>query len=54
MERSSGATRVTWSMHGPMPYPAKVLSTFVDMDRMVGTDFEVGLRNLKAYAERQE
>jgi uncharacterized protein YndB with AHSA1/START domain len=54
MERSGGATRVTWSMHGPMPYPAKVLSTFVDMDRMVGTDFEVGLRNLKAYAERQE
>ena len=48
----SGATKVTWAMHGPMPYMAKVMSTFFDMDKMVGTDFETGLQNLKVYAER--
>jgi len=48
----NGATKVTWAMHGPMPYMAKVMGTFFDVDKMVGTDFEVGLRNLKTYAER--
>jgi len=28
------------------------MGTFFDVDKMVGTDFEVGLRNLKTYAER--
>jgi hypothetical protein len=52
LEPKGDATTVTWSMQGPMPFPAKVVSTFVDMDKMVGSDFEVGLANLKAYAER--
>jgi uncharacterized protein YndB with AHSA1/START domain len=52
LEPSGDATRVTWSMQGPMPYPAKVVSVVVDMDKMVGNDFEVGLANLKAYAEK--
>ncbi|BAU47334.1 polyketide cyclase [Sulfurifustis variabilis] len=45
------ATDVTWGMHGPMPYVSKVLSVFIDMDRMVGKDFEAGLASLKAVAE---
>jgi uncharacterized protein YndB with AHSA1/START domain len=52
LEPRGEATRVTWSMQGPMPYPAKVVSVVVDMDKMVGSDFEVGLANLKAYAEK--
>lgn len=46
------ATTVTWSMKGDAPYFAKVVHVFFDMDSMVGTDFEAGLANLKALAEK--
>jgi uncharacterized protein YndB with AHSA1/START domain len=45
-------TEVTWAMSGPMPYRSKLITTFVSMDRMVGADFEAGLANLKAAAEK--
>lgn len=45
------ATRVTWAMHGPVPYPAKIMHLFFNVDRMVGQDFEAGLSNLKTLAE---
>ncbi|MDZ7855344.1 MAG: SRPBCC family protein [Sphaerotilus sp.] len=48
----AGATAVTWTMSGPMPFLSKVMSLFVSMDRMVGPDFETGLANLKAAAEQ--
>ena len=51
LAREGDATRVTWSMHGPVPYPAKIMHVFLDMDRIVGKDFEAGLANLKAAAE---
>lgn len=46
------ATNVTWAMHGPSPYIAKLMGLFFSMDKMVGTDFESGLANLKTVAER--
>jgi uncharacterized protein YndB with AHSA1/START domain len=45
-------TQVTWAMSGSMPYLHKVMATFFDMDKMIGGDFEAGLVNLKAAAER--
>ncbi len=51
LEPHGDATTVTWAMYGPVPFPAKVLHVFVNMDRMVGADFETGLANLKAIAE---
>src|SRR5882672_5012099 len=45
-------TEVTWAMQGPVPYPAKVMHVFVDMDSMVGKQFETGLANLKAISEK--
>jgi hypothetical protein len=51
LEENGGATNVTWAMHGPNPYLTKVMSTFFDMDKMVGKDFEAGLANLKAIVE---
>jgi uncharacterized protein YndB with AHSA1/START domain len=44
-------TQVTWAMSGAMPYSHKLMTTFFDMDKMVGSDFEAGLANLKAAAE---
>lgn len=46
------ATEVSWDMRGPTPYLAKILHVFVDMDRMVGKDFEAGLAALKTLAEK--
>lgn len=45
-------TEVTWVMEGPLPYFGKVMHVFFNMDKMVGGDFEVGLANLKAIAEK--
>ena len=46
------ATEVTWAMQGASPFIAKLVGVFVDMDRMIGRDFEAGLADLKALAER--
>jgi hypothetical protein len=46
------ATRVTWSMEGPAPFMHKLVGLFINMDRMIGGDFETGLGNLKALAEK--
>ena len=46
------ATLVSWNMHGPVPFVAKIFHVLFDMDKMVGQDFEVGLHNLKGLAER--
>jgi uncharacterized protein YndB with AHSA1/START domain len=48
----AGGTQVAWKMEGPVPYFAKIIHLFMDMDKMVGTDFEAGLANLKAVAEK--
>jgi hypothetical protein len=46
------ATNVTWAMQGRSPYFVKIIHVFVDMDTLVGKDFEAGLANLKAVAEK--
>ena len=43
-------TTVTWAMQGPANFISKVMQVFINMDKMVGTDFEAGLANLKALA----
>jgi uncharacterized protein YndB with AHSA1/START domain len=45
-------TNVTWSMRGPVPFFAKIVHLFMDMDKMVGGQFAEGLGNLKAAAEK--
>ena len=46
------ATRVTWAMEGPAPFILRVMCLFMDMDKMVGKEFESGLSSLKAIVER--
>ena len=46
------ATEVTWAMQGPVPYPAKIVHVFMNMDSMVGGQFETGLANLKTITEK--
>ena len=40
-------TKVVWVMDGPMAFIPKIFSIFVDMDKMIGKDFEEGLEGLK-------
>lgn len=49
-----GSTVVIWSMHGPQPYMAKLVSIFIDCDKMCGTEFEKGLASLKALVENPD
>lgn len=51
LESQGEATKVKWAMHGPMPFVSKVMSVFFDMDKMIGSDFESGLANLKTLVE---
>jgi uncharacterized protein YndB with AHSA1/START domain len=46
------ATSVNWVMHGPAPFMSKMMQVFMNMDRMIGRDFEAGLANLKGLAEK--
>jgi len=52
LEKRGEATQVTWAMHGPSPYFAKLLGVFCSMDSMVGAKFDEGLANLKSLAEK--
>ncbi len=52
LEPNGDATKVTWAMQGRTPYFAKIIHLFINMDSMVGKDFEAGLASLKAIAEK--
>lgn len=46
------AQKLTWKMSGPQPFVSKVFGVFMNMDAMIGKDFETGLAALKAIAEK--
>ena len=52
LQQQGATTQVTWAMTAKNPYFAKVIGVFINMDKMIGGDFEVGLQKLKALAEK--
>ena len=46
-------TAVTWSMTGTKNFMHKAVHLFMNMDKMVGGQFEKGLADLKAIVERE-
>jgi hypothetical protein len=46
------ATHVSWLMHGPAPFMNKLMQVFMNLDTMIGKDFEIGLANLKSLTEK--
>ncbi len=44
-------TVVTWTMTGKNNFIAKAIHLFMDMDKMVGGDFEMGLAQIKSVVE---
>ena len=53
LESKGALTDVTWAVHGPQSYMAKVMTIFFSMDSLLGKEFEAGLANMKAIAEKQ-
>jgi hypothetical protein len=49
----AGGTRVVWRMQGHNNYMMKAVSLFMNMDKLVGADFERGLGQMKSAAEAQ-
>jgi hypothetical protein len=45
-------TNLTWTMHGPAVFMSKLMQVFMNLDHMIGRDFEAGLANLKKLAEK--
>ena len=46
------ATSLTWVMHGPAPFMNKMMQVFMNLDHMIGRDFEAGLANIKTISEK--
>jgi hypothetical protein len=53
VQPKGNSSSVTWAIYGPSPIVSKVMGLFMNMDTMIGKDFEVGLANLKALAEKK-
>jgi carbon monoxide dehydrogenase subunit G len=51
LANTGGGTKVTWAMEGQNNFGAKAASLFMDMDQLVGADFERGLASMKAVSE---
>jgi len=51
LQPNGKATTVTWTMSGRQPLLAKLMTIFIDCDKMVGSQFDKGLGKLKAIAE---
>jgi uncharacterized protein YndB with AHSA1/START domain len=51
-DASNVTTNINWLMHGPAPFMSKVMQVFMNMDNMIGKDFEIGLANLKKVTEK--
>ena len=45
-------TKVHWGFNGKMNYPSNLMLVFMNMEKMIGNDFEKGLLNLKAILEK--
>ena len=51
LDSKGGSTDVTWAVYGPQPFMFKLMSIFLDMDKMMGKEFAAGLANMKAISE---
>ena len=51
LQHIHGGTRLTWTMTGENNFVGKAMGLFMDMDEMVGGDFEKGLKDIKRLSE---
>src|SRR6266853_2061283 len=46
------ATNLTWLMHGPASFMSKVMQMFINLDKMIGKDFEIFFFNHTGTTEK--
>ena len=51
LEPRGQCTLVTWAMRGTQPFMVKLMSTFINCEKMVCSQFDQGLAKLKTLAE---
>lgn len=51
LEQIDNGTQVQWTMTGANPFMMKVMGLFINMDKMIGKNFEDGLAKMKLLAE---
>ena len=45
-------TQVTWGFKGKNKFPMSIMMLFMNMEKMIGKDFEEGLESLKEILEK--
>ena len=50
---SENETMVAWGFNSRMNYPMNILLVFMNMEKMIGNDFEEGLKNMKKLIEQE-
>lgn len=53
LDEKNGKTTVTWAMYGPNTFMGKLVSVFMDCEKMVTEQFEAGLAEMKKAVENQ-
>lgn len=51
---ANNQTEVVWAITSKMPYPFNLMGAIMDMENMLGTDLEKGLKNLKVLLEKED
>lgn len=52
LQPAPAGTTVRWTVTGKNDFMGRVVGIFIDMDKMIGTEFEKGLRKLKTIVEK--
>lgn len=52
-DAGNNSTKVIWGFKGVSPYPFNIFGLFMNMDKMIGDDLNIGLENLKKVLETQ-
>jgi uncharacterized membrane protein len=53
-EVSINKTKIKWGIHGKMDFPMNLMLLFMNMEKMIGKDFQTGLDNLKNVLEKEK
>jgi len=53
-QKASNKTEVAWSITSKMPYPFNLMGAVMNMEDMLGSDLEKGLKNLKVLLEKED
>jgi hypothetical protein len=49
---NDSTTKVTWGFKSKMAWPMNITKLFMNMEKMLGDDYQNGLNNLKAVMEK--